>query len=106
MLGVDRLDYSKGIFHRINAFDRFLEVNPEWRSRVTCLQITPKSRGDIKEYAAIENEVTTLISRSTAATARRPGRRSAMSIVPIRAPRSRASIVRPMWRSLRRFATA
>ncbi len=62
-LGVDRLDYSKGILHRINAFDRFLELFPEWRSRVTFLQITPKSRSDIKAYAAIENEVTTLIGK-------------------------------------------
>jgi trehalose 6-phosphate synthase len=63
VLGVDRLDYSKGIIQRINAFDRFLELNPEWRSRVTLLQITPRSRSDISDYAAIENEVTTLISR-------------------------------------------
>lgn len=63
VLGVDRLDYSKGIVHRINAFDRFLELYPEWRSRVTFLQITPKSRGGIKEYAAIEDEVTTLIGK-------------------------------------------
>ena len=63
VLGVDRLDYSKGIIQRINAFDRFLEVNPEWRSRVTLLQITPRSRSDIKDYAAIENEVTTLIGK-------------------------------------------
>ena len=63
VLGVDRLDYSKGIIHRLNAFDRFLEVNPEWRSRVTYLQVTPKSRGEIREYAEIENEVTTLISK-------------------------------------------
>jgi trehalose 6-phosphate synthase len=63
VLGVDRLDYSKGIIHRLNAFDRFLEVNPEWRSRVTFLQVTPKSRGAIREYAQIENEVTTLIGK-------------------------------------------
>jgi trehalose 6-phosphate synthase len=63
VLGVDRLDYSKGIIQRINAFDRFLELNPEWRSHVTLLQITPRSRSDIKDYAAIENEVTTLIGR-------------------------------------------
>ena len=42
VLGVDRLDYSKGIIQRINAFDRFFEINPEWRSHVTLLQITPK----------------------------------------------------------------
>jgi trehalose 6-phosphate synthase len=63
VLGVDRLDCSKGVFQRINAFDRFLEVNPEWRSRVTLLQITPRSRSDIKDCTANENEVTSLISR-------------------------------------------
>jgi trehalose 6-phosphate synthase len=63
VLGVDRLDYSKGIIQRVNAFDRFLEVNPEWRSRVTLLQITPKRRSDITDYAAIENELTTLIGK-------------------------------------------
>ncbi|MGO9025858.1 MAG: alpha,alpha-trehalose-phosphate synthase (UDP-forming) [Beijerinckiaceae bacterium] len=63
VLGVDRLDYSKGILHRVIAFDRFLELNPDWRSRVVLLQITPKSRADIKEYMAIEDEVTTLIGK-------------------------------------------
>jgi trehalose 6-phosphate synthase len=63
VLGVDRLDYSKGIIHRLNAFDRFLEVNPDWRTRVTYLQVTPKSRADIREYVAIEDEVTTLIGK-------------------------------------------
>lgn len=64
VLGVDRLDYSKGFIQRVNAFDCFLQVNPEWRSRVTLLQITRKSRSDIKDYAAIENEVTTLMGKS------------------------------------------
>ncbi len=63
VIGVDRLDYSKGILHRINAFDRFLEMNPDWRSRVTFLQITPRSRADIQEYASIEDEVTGLVGR-------------------------------------------
>jgi trehalose 6-phosphate synthase len=63
VLGVDRLDYSKGIPQRIRAFESFLEHNPEWRSRLTLLQITPKSRGAIKEYAEIEAEVTSLIGR-------------------------------------------
>jgi trehalose 6-phosphate synthase len=63
VLGVDRLDYSKGILHRINAFDRFLEMYPDWRARVTFLQITPRSRADIQEYASIEDEVTALVGR-------------------------------------------
>ena len=63
VLGVDRLDYTKGIPDRIKAFERFLEENPDWRGKVTLLQITPKSRTDIEEYAEIEREVTGLIGR-------------------------------------------
>jgi trehalose 6-phosphate synthase len=48
---------------RIKAFDRFLEDNTDWHSRVTLLQITPKSRSEIKEYSDIEAEVTTLIGK-------------------------------------------
>ena len=63
VLGVDRLDYSKGIPDRIKAFERFLEDNPDWRGKVTLLQITPKSRADVKEYDEIESEVTGLIGK-------------------------------------------
>ena len=63
ILGVDRLDYSKGIPERIKGFERFLEGHPHWHSRVTLLQITPKSRSEIKEYSDMEAEVTGLIGR-------------------------------------------
>ncbi len=63
VLGVDRLDYSKGIPLRIRAFEAFLDQHPEWRGRLTLLQITPKSRSEIKEYNDIESEVTGLIGR-------------------------------------------
>jgi trehalose 6-phosphate synthase len=51
IIGVDRLDYSKGIAHRLSAFERFLQTHPDWRGKVTYLQIAPKSRADIPEYA-------------------------------------------------------
>jgi trehalose 6-phosphate synthase len=63
VLGVDRLDYSKGIPERIKAYERFLEDNPQWHAKVTLLQITPKSRAEIKEYSDMEAEVTGLIGR-------------------------------------------
>ena len=63
VLGVDRLDYSKGIPDRIRAFERFLEMNPEWHGRVTFLQLTPKSRTEVKQYGEIEEEVTGLIGK-------------------------------------------
>ncbi|TAK48438.1 MAG: alpha,alpha-trehalose-phosphate synthase (UDP-forming) [Xanthobacteraceae bacterium] len=57
IIGVDRLDYSKGITYRLQAFERFLLNNPQWRSAVTYLQITPKSRTDIPEYAVMDRDV-------------------------------------------------
>jgi trehalose 6-phosphate synthase len=57
VIGVDRLDYSKGIGDRLDAFERFLSDHPEWRGHVTFLQITPKSRSDIPEYAEMDREV-------------------------------------------------
>jgi len=63
VLGVDRLDYSKGIPDRIRAFERFLETNPDWHGRVTLLQLTPKSRTEVRQYGEIESEVTGLIGK-------------------------------------------
>jgi len=47
IIGVDRLDYSKGIAQRRSAFERFLQTQPDWRGKVTYLQIAPKSRSEI-----------------------------------------------------------
>jgi trehalose 6-phosphate synthase len=63
ILGVDRLDYSKGIPHRIQGFGQFLDTYPDWRGRVTYLQVTPKSRSDVPEYADINQTVNTLIGQ-------------------------------------------
>lgn len=54
LLGVDRLDYSKGLTQRLDAFERLLETHPGYRDKVTFLQITPKSRADIPEYASMQ----------------------------------------------------
>ncbi len=63
VIGVDRLDYSKGIIHRMEAFERFLRAYPDKRSQVTYLQITPKSRADIPEYASMDQQVSGLAGR-------------------------------------------
>ncbi len=57
IIGVDRLDYSKGLGLRMEAFERFLADHPQWRGAVTYLQITPRSRSEIKEYAAMERAI-------------------------------------------------
>ncbi len=57
LIGVDRLDYSKGIALRMEAFDHFLSTHPDWRGRVTYLQISPRSRSEVREYADIERQI-------------------------------------------------
>lgn len=57
IIGVDRLDYSKGITQRIDAFERFITNNPAHQRSVTYLQITPKSRSEVPEYEAMQHAV-------------------------------------------------
>ena len=63
ILGVDRLDYSKGIPHRIQGFGQFLDTYPDWRGHVTYLQVTPKSRSEVPEYGDINQTVNTLVGQ-------------------------------------------
>jgi trehalose 6-phosphate synthase len=63
MIGVDRLDYSKGITQRLEAYEKFLQLSREWRGRVTYLQITPTSRDDIPEYKQIKRDIETTAGR-------------------------------------------
>jgi len=55
IIGVDRLDYSKGLTERFASFEHFLETFPENRGRVTFLQIAPLSRGDVHAYGEIRH---------------------------------------------------
>ncbi|HWL63579.1 MAG TPA: trehalose-6-phosphate synthase [Steroidobacteraceae bacterium] len=57
VIGVDRLDYSKGLVERFGAYERFLETHPENQGRVTFLQIAPLSRPDLHAYASIRSEL-------------------------------------------------
>ncbi len=63
IIGVDRLDYSKGIAQRMESFERFIAANEEWRGKVSYLQITPKSRSDIPEYVEMERTVSATAGR-------------------------------------------
>jgi trehalose 6-phosphate synthase len=57
IIGVDRLDYSKGLPLRMDAFERLLKNFPQWRGKCTYLQITPTSRAEVPEYAEIGRRV-------------------------------------------------
>ena len=54
VIGVDRLDYSKGLIQRLDAFDIFLANHSEWLGKLTYLQITPKNRSEISQYSELE----------------------------------------------------
>jgi len=58
VIGVDRLDYSKGIRERIDSFATFVDrSHAAMKARVTLLQITPKSRSEVPEYAEMQREI-------------------------------------------------
>jgi trehalose 6-phosphate synthase len=53
IIGVDRLDYTKGLTERFASFEQFLETFPENQGKVTFLQIAPLSRSDVLAYTEI-----------------------------------------------------
>jgi trehalose-6-phosphate synthase len=60
-IGIDRIDYTKGIPERLRAIDLFLEQNPAYRGRFQFLQIGVPSRVNIPDYQALNDEVTSLV---------------------------------------------
>jgi trehalose 6-phosphate synthase len=75
-IGVDRLDYSKGLLRRVAAFGSYLEHHPEAHGQVIYLQIAPVSRGQLKSYREFRQEV-------EAAKARINGRYSRFDWTPV-----------------------
>lgn len=63
VLGVDRLDYTKGIPYRLRAFGRALERYPDWRRRLTLVQIVVPSREDVREYQHLKGEIEQLVAQ-------------------------------------------
>ncbi|MDB4963522.1 MAG: trehalose-6-phosphate synthase [Myxococcales bacterium] len=63
ILGVDRLDYSKGIPERLEAFARLLEKFPEWRNQVSFVQVSVPTRSEVPEYAELRSRVESLVGR-------------------------------------------
>ncbi len=63
IVSVDRLDYTKGIAERLEAFDLFLEKNPEYKKKVTLILVAVPSRTGVEQYASLKKHVDELISR-------------------------------------------
>jgi trehalose 6-phosphate synthase/phosphatase len=63
VLGIDRLDYSKGIPERLLAYERLLEREPELREHVRFIQVAAPSRAEVSAYADFERTVDELVGR-------------------------------------------
>lgn len=63
LVGVDRLDYTKGIPRRLLAFERFLELHPEFRGRVRLVQLGVPSRGNVPAYRRFRQQIDALVGR-------------------------------------------
>ncbi|MBO9717342.1 MAG: alpha,alpha-trehalose-phosphate synthase (UDP-forming) [Pseudoxanthomonas sp.] len=56
-IGVDRLDYSKGLPERFHGFERYLRRHPDQRGTMTYLQIAPITRGEVGEYQQLRSQL-------------------------------------------------
>ena len=63
MLGVDRLDYTKGILERLRGYERFLERRPEWRRRVCLVQVAVPSRDRLPDYRDMKRSIDEAVGR-------------------------------------------
>jgi trehalose 6-phosphate synthase/phosphatase len=63
ILTVDRLDYTKGIPQRLEAFELFLEKNPEFREKVILIMISVPSRTAVETYSRLKSQVDELVGR-------------------------------------------
>ena len=61
LLGVDRLDYSKGVELKLHAFKEFLKKYPEWATKVSFIQVAVPTRIDVEEYAQLKSEIDQLV---------------------------------------------
>ena len=62
-IGVDRLDYTKGILERLRGLERLWESRPQWREKLTYVQIASESRSRIPAYREVQREVSDAVSR-------------------------------------------
>lgn len=63
VFGADRLDYTKGLPHRLRGFERLLRDNPDLHGRVSLLQIASPSRSELPAYRAVASEVDRISGR-------------------------------------------
>jgi len=63
IFSVDRLDYSKGLLHRLRGYECFLQTYPEWRGRVVFILNVVPSRGAVEQYQRMKHELDELVGQ-------------------------------------------
>jgi trehalose 6-phosphate synthase len=63
LLGIDRLDYTKGIPHRLQAFHNLLTRYPQWREKISLIQVVVPSRVEIPEYGELKTTIEQMVGR-------------------------------------------
>jgi len=63
IISIDRLDYTKGIIQRLEAFDLFLSENPEYKEKVTLIMVAVPSRTGVEDYKMLRNRLEQLVGR-------------------------------------------
>jgi len=63
IISVDRLDYTKGIIQRLEAFDLFLSKNPKYKEKVTLIMVAVPSRTGVEDYKMLRNRLEQLVGR-------------------------------------------
>lgn len=61
LVGVDRMDYIKGVPQKLQALDRFLSSHPEWVGKTVLIQVTVPSRLELEEYHRLREQVNGLV---------------------------------------------
>jgi trehalose 6-phosphate synthase/phosphatase len=61
MISIDRLDYSKGIVNRLQAYDLFLKEHPEFHEKVVFIQLIVPSRDSVEQYSLLKEEINRLV---------------------------------------------
>jgi trehalose-6-phosphate synthase len=106
VIGVDRLDYTKGIPQRFQAFERLLELREDLAGQVSLLQIAPPTRGEMPPIAPSAMRPSSCRAGSTGVSPISTGRRSATSTAPCRASGSRICSGSRRWGWSRRWPMA
>ena len=63
IISIDRLDYTKGIIERLQAFDLFLSENPQYKGKVTLIMVAVPSRTDVEDYKMLREKLEHLVGR-------------------------------------------